>query len=591
MFFFTNQNTIIRRLNSYAQYHNLPIRFNERGMCNGFCNVYAKYLIQGKQKDFYRTLRYISETPTSELTHECQLFALQILLTSSPEDFNKKLSQGNAYQALSIDKQPLKKAFSLGMVTNDQNWEKIIQDLEIAEAEVLLVKGKNHIVAVSMLNGKYEIYDPNDFFKYSIVDNAQQLLAKLRPLIFMIDGALGLNVQLLQHPNSTRQLKFNEKDIIRAFITPENVNEKSTGDGFTTLDITLLKSDPIDVDLINMLLDHGAKNSRDIGIIISGLIFTNVSLPVLNRVIELAEVSLIKSKDNNETAAFNTLRLHMCLHIRGALERGREEIFNLLYDHPTYNACLVAEQFPCKKFIFSALLGGREALLRKMIKEYKEKTTDTDKSIAKFMNNLEMDLIEKSIAGGSPTCLTLILDELQKENYDLNDEQKLRYLSKAIHANNFHMVRILVGIMPPARLQSLNLPLSIVEQTTLAVLKLLKCSGVHFSENAQHVITRKETQSIGIVSWLLIIIEKIRDYLLNNKTIYYDTKLLPASDGAVGEEQRDFSQPPTSPLVEQSFFQNANASFAARHEKMKAGRTERASTYVEQNLFGHIIVT
>lgn len=557
MFFFTDQVTIIHRLNAYAQYASLPIRFHDKGMCNGFSTVYAKYRIEGRQLEFYRILQSISKTPTGELTDDARLFAQQILLTSVPYQFNIKLDQITAYQALSIDGKPLKNAFNLAMITNDHHWEQIIQDIKIAEDEVVLVASSTHKVALSMLSGKYEIYDPNDLIKYTIVDNEQQLVDKLRRVFLKKDRALGLSLQLLQHPNSTRQLGFDEKDIIKKFITPENINEVS--ETKTTLDQIFLTK-RVDIDYINMLINFGAKSGKCI-VLVSSLTSVvhhqqNVSPPILNRLIELAAKAAIEFTDHKKDLdiVFRMMRLNIFI----ALLLGKEEIFKLLYDHPSYQAFKVGQTDFDDLVIFAALQAGCEALLCKVINEYKARTPDANKRFARFMSNkmieeytlmtpntgytlrgkerfdrffssTKLDLIEQAIIGDSPACLSLILNELKEDRYELNDEQKLRYLSKAIHANNYHMVRIIVSIIPSEPLKALRLPLSLVEQTTLAILKLLQSSGVPFSNNAKNVITRKETQTIGIVSWILIIleliIEKISDYLLNNTIISDNTTM------------------------------------------------------------------
>lgn len=542
MFFYTNQRKIIQKLNEYAQYHNLPASFNPKGICNGLSHLYAKYRVQGKEAEFIDLLHYIVSTETDELTDRVQAFAIQVLLACEPELFNKKLNQSTANQALEIDGQPLKNAFELAIVTSDLNWKSIIQDINIDENEVLLVHGYRHAVALSKSNGKYVLYDPNNYFVHSIADNEDQLLPLLRAC-FIQEGKLGLKVKLLQHPSSTREIGFDAKDILRQFLTVENINEKSGGGGVTTLDLTLASSCN-DVTTLNMLLNMGAKTSESLGFILTFAVARNSPPQILHRLIILVKERLIHHENHEEGEAEKLLSGFFC-SLDIALEYGREEMFNLLYEHPVYKE--ISEIFPWQynKLVVSAARGGNAALLAKMIREYKNKAASPEKRIAVLMDNQETDLIDNVIDSGNLKCLALVLEELKRENYQLSDEQRLKYISKAIHANNFHLVRKLVSEMPAARLQTLQMPLSVVEHTVAPILTLLQESGVEFSPNAKSIIANKKHQGMDLVSWILIIIEKIKDYFLSNKSIHYETTLLPAADN---------NENSISPLVQQSIF-------------------------------------
>ncbi len=77
-----NQEKIITNLNKYLDWHNLPIRMNESGVCNGIATVYAKYVLEHREDEFLMMLEQIALlNPNDELASQVNHFATEVVLS------------------------------------------------------------------------------------------------------------------------------------------------------------------------------------------------------------------------------------------------------------------------------------------------------------------------------------------------------------------------------------------------------------------------------------------------------------------------------------------------------------------------------
>lgn len=73
-----NQGRIIDNLNDYLQSHNLPVRMNKSGICNGLASMHTKYAVQGKEEEFFSMLEKMSSvTQDTALDVEINHFVVE----------------------------------------------------------------------------------------------------------------------------------------------------------------------------------------------------------------------------------------------------------------------------------------------------------------------------------------------------------------------------------------------------------------------------------------------------------------------------------------------------------------------------------
>lgn len=85
-----DQSQVIDRLNRYLKWHNMPVSMNEEGICNGLVTVYAKYVLEGKEKRFFELLDQIVRMEAdSAIESEVNQFVYDVVLTLFPHQFNK----------------------------------------------------------------------------------------------------------------------------------------------------------------------------------------------------------------------------------------------------------------------------------------------------------------------------------------------------------------------------------------------------------------------------------------------------------------------------------------------------------------------
>lgn len=167
---YIDQGRIIDKLNGYLAWHHFPIRMDNEGVCSGLSMVYAKYVLEGRAEEFKKMLHLISGDiqPESESDNALNHFAVEVVLTQSPRQFEKELSRNHSIQCLTIDGERLNSAFNFAITTKNENWAEIISALDLREDEPMLISSKRHCICVTKKDGRYTVYDPNyrDGFRY-----------------------------------------------------------------------------------------------------------------------------------------------------------------------------------------------------------------------------------------------------------------------------------------------------------------------------------------------------------------------------------------------------------------------------------------
>jgi len=196
-----SQRNLIKILNQYLEWNGLPLRMNEAGVCNGLASVYAKYVLEGKEEAFFELLKRVTNLQSKpEIDAEINHFVTEVVLAFKPEMFNSELNQTHSMQVFQIDGVPLKSSFNFSIVTNDQNWTEIIQNLDLQSNEVMLIGSVNHKVSVRRAGDCYYLYEPNNSRGLAGPFSPQALVNFLHEKSFQYeDDSLGMSIEVITH--------------------------------------------------------------------------------------------------------------------------------------------------------------------------------------------------------------------------------------------------------------------------------------------------------------------------------------------------------------------------------------------------------
>lgn len=496
------QGKVIENLNAYLTWHNMPVRMNEEGICNGLASVYVKYALEDREQEFLDLLTYIvNKAPTSDMEAKINQFVYEVVLTLFTDQFEKKLSQANSIKVLSIKNVPLKSSFDFALTTSDSNWEELVKTLDLQDDEVMRVLSATHTVAVRKIRNKYRVYDPNYSSGIKEFANEKELISELHYNVFgyhngyfLNGGPLGLMVNVIRHPQSKRVRVFPKiNDLYDKYLTHDNVNDAALT-FFNNKFITLEKAAILnDASVIRKLLEIGAKD-RDNQAVANAVIHNNP---------DALSALLLNNKD---TILYQQLFI-------AALENGREEVYDRLLKLkgalPLYSNTAVR----------SAAAGGNPQLLSKVLRYF----IDNHSGLSDLS-----EAVLPAIQGGSVGCVKLLIEHMTKYKKLLSFEKKMEYVLEAIRCNHFSMVRYLIQDLPLGYCRMISMNTTAVDRTDLSVLHLLQKRGVIFSKPALAVIAQKEHREVGISLIIGIILHKFTDFfaeiIFKNSGVYFNPK-------------------------------------------------------------------
>ena len=468
------QDRAIDNLNKYLKWHNLPVRMHEAGICNGLVSVYAKYVLEGRREKFEQMLRRIAQMPQdAELDSEVNHFATEIVLSFSPQLFDKKSNQYKSIEALQIDGKGLKSSFDLGLVTSDQNWGEIVKGLALRGDEALIVRSDDHTITMTKNNEGYVVYDPNYKSGFKAFSTEQQLISELHRNVFKFRrGQLGMSFHVIRHPSNDTPREFPDVNALYKKYLMPNQAVKDFGKKVDSLHfaINLDSSEAIDE-----LFKNGFKDKEPLK-------------------------SAIKAIVHNSTKSLSNLLLRM----PGNDKRELMQLF------------------------VSALFIGRKESFDELLKNDKCATYLNEHLLLKknSQNIIKIpwygvNAIDMSIRGGSVACVKLLLEQLDKADMKPSGEQLLTYLHQSIKQNKPHLVEIFIDKIQKTisqddqkyLFQSINMNLNAVERTDLSILRMLKTVGVQFSRNAESMINNKEQRPNGYLLSIGIMLYRFTDFI------------------------------------------------------------------------------
>jgi len=503
MFGMVSQEIVIEKLNGYFKSQNLPLKFDEEGICNGLAYVYAQYALSGDEDKFKRILKAIANNKISEAMSDAdvELFVTRVILSFIPEVFNKELSQATAIQALG---KSVESVFQIGMVLDSSNWQALLKDIDLQDDEVMVVNSINHTISISKKNGKYVLYDPNYWYGFHTLSNEQKLVQELQDNVFSTTPPLGMRINIVKkttHLTTTPNLKRDPLTLYQRYLPKENINATATA-GKSHTNNLLLAIECNDEKSILYLLENGAT---------------------------VTPVALAKAVTGNHTKVIQHLlldksidesMLNQCLLI--ALNTGRTGAFNTLLANEKCATLFNTRFLSTNKsmLINAAAKGGNVDLLKDILNRcHQEHTKHHGFSETMKRHNHVKDALVNAIKGGSPHCVKLLVQECHNHRIEIDEATRLYCLMAAIKSNQLYVFQTLIAEIPPEDLPKLVLKLHLVDKTNVFILKELQNHGVAFSEHAQAIIQRKERNSIRLLETLGIFLEKFMDYLSKKEDI------------------------------------------------------------------------
>ncbi|KTC68340.1 ankyrin repeat-containing protein [Legionella birminghamensis] len=547
-----NQGRIIDVLNKYLKANNFPFQMNRNGICNGLAIVHAKYVLEGRSKEFENILKYISEGKRdNNITDEdINNFAFQTLLAFAPHEFDNKLHQATAMRALKIKGIPLSSSFNFCMAASKTNWAQALQDIALKEDEVMIVGSINHAISIHKANGHYVVYDPNYSNGFKKFADEAALVKELHSNVFHFSNEnLGLEVQILRHPEKQKEERVfpTVEDLYKKYL-PDAKEISECGDQlFNTLSAAAAHNDK---SVIEYLIQRGADN--------------------------YAEASMSAVKSNN-VSALESLLAHIDKEPQMfaiwdyALSLGRKEIIDLLKQDTKFKA-FYEEYLPAEAFL-SAIASGKNAdLLEEFIKDYKAvalenaqkdfvaqkeqledqfspdalvkyiqgipENIDSELSKlilgqSKYSNSKNPSPMSNTINSGDVQSVRILMEQVLSSGAELTDEQKIAYLLEAIRSNRRSVANFLISEKPGIAkelMKTVNLSLYAVEHTNILLLRDLQRHGVEFNNAALKLIDRKESKELTFVESLGIAIQKFADFFKDlvdykAKGVRYDVRL------------------------------------------------------------------
>ncbi|KTD52655.1 ankyrin repeat-containing protein [Legionella quinlivanii] len=552
-----NQGRIIDVLNKYLKANNFPFKMNRTGICNGLAIVHAKYVLEGRNQEFENILKYISEGKRdNNITDEdINNFAFQTLLAFAPHEFDNKLHQVTAMQALKIKGIPLSPSFSFCMAASRGNWIQALQDIALKDDEVMIVASINHAISIHKVNGNYIVYDPNYSNGFKKFADETSLIKELYSNVFHYSkGNLGLEIQILRHPEKQNEERVfpQVESLYQKYLPDPNLIAECDGQLFKTLPAAAAHNDK---SVIEYLKRRGANGYTE------------------------AAMAAVKS---NNTSALEALLAHIDKESQRliiwdyAFSLGRKDIIGILKENITFKTSY--EEYISTHVFLSAIASGKNAtLLAELIEDYRAVSLEKmQKSFVRRKEELEVQFspeelvryiqsmpdkvdselselilgqsrysssknpspMSNAISSGDVQSVRRLMEQLHSSGTELTDEQKIGYLLEAIRANRNSVTNYLISEEPGiARelMKTINLSLYAVEHTNIMLLRDLQKHGVEFSPTAQKIIDRKEHKEFTVIESLGIGILKFADFLkdifVNNvsyskiKGVNYDCKL------------------------------------------------------------------
>lgn len=534
------QGFVIKQLNEYFKWNNLPIKMDEEGICNGLAKVHAKYVLEGREELFMKMLESIAKGVPADLgigrrnmnqeftSIDLDLFITDVLLAYNPQVYDPRLRQSISMEMLKVEGKKLESCFGFAMVSTDEGWVKAFKQLEFQKNELVQICSINHAISLHKVGSKYRVYDPNYFSGYKEFANEEQLIRELHDNVFKYaPGNLGLSIQVIRHPNADKRAT--------PFPTAEEIYENCLSDinasvvvkDKTYSSLTMVASEVTDIKAARYLLLKIASENLNV-LANDDASEEEVSAVFLKSEENIFESALSSVRTNNYQIllelmdSLNNLEKNQRLKlILSALILNRKEIFFILLEKEAFKKTFDDDSDLLIQFAFQ---GGNPELVEFCVNRAQKV------NVERYNLNLVMnkkELMETAIDSGNAKCMQILYEQLKIVGRELNQQERMSYLRYAIEKNQYFAALELMDC--PVKLErevlgTIQIDEKAASQLNITLLLKLEERGVTFTKTAENLIRRKETQVLTIWQSIGLMISRFTDFIKERFSIQVDTK-------------------------------------------------------------------
>lgn len=510
----TEQYLVIRNLNNYLKYHNLPIKVNEDGICHALSTLYIQYKLDGKEQEFERLLSIIAQkTAVEGSVDDAKIFALvtEIIALHSGKGTRNQYNQSNCHEQLFVEGQSLKSLFQIGLATNLENWARIVSDISLRQNEVMRVTTLDHTIAIARdKDGGYNVYDPNNSKINQKFDNEKEMVQWLSKEAFNFSlvssgsDKLDMNISVISHQPSPDERNFPDKiNLLEQYLTPEQKRlDPKLGGGLHFA----MKFDDAEAARYILNSPENEFTEKEIQRIALCAIYRD-SANALGELIE-------KMRKEDKMVWLDPI---LPLVLSSGSHRCFQELLKTEHMKTLYNDLIVSNQYP--EILKRAFTGMNEQLIDKVMTDVADKRGKNA-----FTSELISELIEISVEKQNSYAIGLLSGKIDQLDKQIGKEKCLELVKKAIENNDPLMVSALITHLHISKeeLNCLNMGVSVINKYNVRIFAILEDKGYNFTPQAKDLIESKKAQSIGILKTLGIALIRFSEFLTNQNKIQVD---------------------------------------------------------------------
>lgn len=435
-----DQYHLIPMINAYLEHQGkIRLKAGNEGICHGLSTVYCKFVIEGKQEEFIRIIQAIIKKAEAiglikkgQVAEGTQLFNepgdisdSQInkfigdaLFTLLPEEFDKRYAQDDSVNLLGVSipvqdadgqvtgahvSKPMQKVYNLGLIAKTEEWSKIFEQMKANETS-WTVSSFEHTIAISVQDGQFHVYDPNDR-KIMICENGEELASLLASDSFGPDRKkqpltqMPLTINVMAHPAKQISYDFPDKTQLVNELIKEDPDflSRTINIHLSHFDLLSVAAMQNDVEMINVLFESGVTGS---------------------------DMALARAAKHNRMEAIDVLLRPEYKDKMEGLESG---FLNSTYDKACENA--VEE--------------GRLEALKRLLQNEEIGTRFNTCIQTAYVQKRYMQLAAKS---NNPECLEYVISLIEKNNPGIDIPNLItasKALPKAIASGNTRCIELL----------------------------------------------------------------------------------------------------------------------------------------------------
>lgn len=238
------------------QMKGIEFQLDSAGICNGLSGLFIKYALENKTDTFFQILNQLSKLPADYKTGQNSVldnFICQMETTYNTNEYQQNLLQSDIDKVLFADGKPFKNEYNIGLITNQIQWEKIIQDISKPN-RAYFVGSVQHAIGFFFKHNKYNLYDPNYKKRTKAFANPKDLLSEIKECFNFQESKFGMSIRVFA-PQNESLLEYPLKSTIHDLVF-KNVTKNDES--------YRLACDAKDIETLNYLRLHKAINWQNL---------------------------------------------------------------------------------------------------------------------------------------------------------------------------------------------------------------------------------------------------------------------------------------------------------------------------------------